>query len=105
MKIKIVKHSGNPVNAEVYEAYKAEFATRFDEIQRECGADMQLMHEMLEMLDGELSGSYSNIEEVEYPKSARASKKLAAKYGHYMTTTNTDTNELVFVILDEGMQI
>ena len=44
-KVKVIRQSGNAVDIEANKAYVKEFKERYDELQTQCGLDMEKMHQ------------------------------------------------------------
>lgn len=102
-KIKMVRQSGNPVDLDQLKKFEAEFKSGYDDIMDEYGNDMKNVHDALQAFDEVLSAKYDTIMEIDAIESAAAQKTLVNKYGPIMITTNTETGELVYVVLDMGM--
>lgn len=102
-KVKVIRQSGNAVDVEANKAYVEEFQSRYDELQKECGLDMQKMHQKLDDLDSELAEKYDVISTWDLPTSKVKWKKLIAEYGSFMVSEHVHTGELLLVVLDIGI--
>lgn len=80
-----------------------EFQSRYDELQKECGLDMQKMHQELEKLDDELADKYDVVAVWDLPTSKVQWKKLIEEYGSFMVSTHVNTGELLVCVLDIGI--
>lgn len=102
-KVKVIRQSGNAVDIEANKAYVEEFQSRYDELQKECGLDMQKMHQELEKLDDELADKYDVVAVWDLPTSKVQWKKLIEEYGSFMVSTHVNTGELLVCVLDIGI--
>jgi len=85
------------------EKFREDFQTGYDAIIAEFSSDMKLVHEKVDKLADDLAKKYKTIIEVDFPKSIKATKQLVEKYGQYMVSTHVETGELIFVVLDMGI--
>ena len=99
----IIKQSGNPVDVEAAEAYQKEWKEGFDRLF-DVEGDMAIVTEKAREFEEELSKKYGTVETVELPKSKKGLRALLEKAkGPIMIDQRTDSEELVFVILDLGL--
>lgn len=101
----VQRMSGNPVLMDQLDAYKAEFQSRYDQIQAEVGLDMQKFHECLIKLDEELNKKYSLKEEFPLPKSQKAWHELITKFECPVMLAKSAENpkQLIMVLMDRGL--
>lgn len=102
-KVKVIRQSGNAVDAKANEAHVKEFKKRYDELQEQCGLNMEKMHQELEKLDAELEEKYDVISTWQLPDSKIKWKKLIEEYGSFMVSTHVHTGELLLVVMDIGI--
>lgn len=102
-KVKVIRQSGRAVELKANEAYIEEFQSRYDELGKECGMDMQKLHVKLAELDDELAEKYDVIDTWDLPTSKIQWKKLVDEYGSFMVSTHVETGELLVCVLDIGI--
>ena len=101
--VTIIKQSGNPVDEGDAKKFLDEWKEGFDRLFAAEG-DMAIVTEKAKEFEEELGKKYGTIETVELPKSKKAWRALLEKAnGPIMIDQRTDSEELVFVILDLGL--
>lgn len=103
MEVKTVRQSGMPVELDKLQACEDEFKKEYDAIQAAHGQDMKKVHEELEALDVKLAAKYDTISIFELPESEEQIKNFIETYGNYMIALHKDTDEVLMVIIDQGI--
>lgn len=108
MKLEICRVSGLPVKIADIDAYNAEFSAVYDRVQKKLGINdgtalsqemAGRMNRLLTRIQRTLLRKFPVVEQIEYPKSARAWKKMLEQYGA-LALARTQSNKLAVVILD-----
>ncbi len=100
MKIKIFRFSGYPVNPDNKQKLLVERRHAWDRIKEKCGKDMLRMQKLGDRVERYLGKQYPTVEDIEFANTVDKVKEMYEEYGNIMMTTNAETGEVVYCILD-----
>ena len=103
MEVKTVRQSGMPVELDQLKNCDEEFKKEFDIINAAHGQDMERVHKELELLDVKLAAKYDTISVFKLPETEEQIKNFIETYGNYMIALHKDTDEVLMVIIDQGI--
>lgn len=103
MKIKVVRASGQPVDPKKADEYTKAWQEGFDRAVDKFGKFGPEVNDQLDQLEKDLHEQFNDLSivEWEFPKSKKAWLEKLNEYGQVMVTTNVETGELLFVVLDQ----
>jgi hypothetical protein len=102
MKLKLFRQSGEPVDLEAREAFKADFKAVYDKAAERAGLDMLKLSRMLSFCERQLVKKHNGQVEHDIPKSQKAWAALIAKYEDtpIMLARTTDGKSVVMILMD-----
>lgn len=113
MKVKVMRASGHPIKLSEIEAYKQDWRELYDRVQRKCqvgedaagfkSVDILRMQKLLARVEQSLMKKYNRVEEWDLLDSPKAMSDKIDEFGNIMLTKRADSDELLYVILDEDM--
>ena len=104
LKVKVARQSGLPIELKEIEMYEEEWKELYDGASKDADKDMLLMQELLICVDTYLDSKYSTVEEWDLLVDAEKIKDIIGKYGSFLTSTHKDTGDLMYIIMDQGLQ-